>query len=77
MRDFELSAVTLRIERSSDAAAIRAVADGAFGGPVVGVLIDSLRESRAWDAGLSFVAEHAGRLVGHIMYTHNYLDARR
>lgn len=72
-----ISDVSFRTEVPADVDAIRAVAAAAFSGEPVGALIEALRASPAWEPGLSFVAEHEGRVVGHISYTHNYLDARR
>lgn len=43
--------------------------------PQIGVLLDKLHESWAWDDALSFVAELDGRLVGQVLYTHAFLDA--
>jgi putative acetyltransferase len=58
--------------------ATRALSIAAFGDDQhIGVLLDALRASWAWDDGLSFVAEHEGELVGQVLYTHAILDASR
>jgi putative acetyltransferase len=51
----------------------------AFGehGAVVANLVDALREASTPDDGLSLVAEHAGHIVGHVMFTRSLLDAPR
>lgn len=68
----------LRAERDTDRPAVRDVLTEAFGGhgEVVADLVDSLRQSSAWE-GLSFVAEDRGELVGHVMFTRSLLDAPR
>jgi putative acetyltransferase len=65
--------VHLREEVPADAEAVREVHLTAFGdhGTVVADLTDSLRHL----PGLSLVAEVAGRLVGHVLFTRNLLDA--
>jgi putative acetyltransferase len=56
--------------------ATRALSIAAFGGDQhIGVLLDALRASWAWDDSLSFVAEHDGEIVGHVLYTRAILDA--
>jgi putative acetyltransferase len=58
--------------------AVRALSMAAFGDDdQIGRLLDALRASWAWEDGLSFVAEHDGELVGHVLYTHAILDAPR
>jgi putative acetyltransferase len=37
-------------------------------------IVDDLRTSDAW-TGLSFVAEHEGRVAGHVLFTRSLLDA--
>ncbi|WP_214318661.1 GNAT family N-acetyltransferase [Nonomuraea sediminis] len=51
----------------------------AFGdhGAVVGELVDTLRGTITPDTGISLVAENAGRVIGHIMFTPGLLDAPR
>jgi putative acetyltransferase len=56
--------------------AVRALSIAAFSGDlVIGELLDTLRDSWAWDDDLSFVAEENGELVGHVLYSHAILDA--
>jgi putative acetyltransferase len=40
-------------------------------------LVDTLRDTIASGGGLSLVVEHAGQVVGHIMFTRCLLDAPR
>ena len=71
--------VEVRAERPGEAAAVRVVVTRSFGGDhgaVVADLVDSLRESPAWQ-GLSFVAELGGELIGHVLFTRSLLDAPR
>jgi putative acetyltransferase len=57
-------------------AAMRALSMRAFGDDEqIGRLLDALRDSWAWDDELSFVAERGGELVGHVLYSHAFLDA--
>jgi putative acetyltransferase len=67
----------LRAEQSHDRTAIRDIHRRAFGdhGDVVARLVDGLRDDDA--AALSLVAEEAGKLVGHIMFSRSLLDAPR
>jgi putative acetyltransferase len=44
-------------------------------GLVVARLVDSLRELITPASGLSLVAEHSGRVIGHVMFTPSLLDA--
>ncbi len=41
----------------------------------IGVLLDALRASWAWEPDLSFVAERDGELCGHVAFTRAMLDA--
>jgi putative acetyltransferase len=66
----------VRVMDPAEFDAVRALSIAAFGGdPAIGPLLDLLRDSWAWDDDLSFVAERAGELVGHVLYTHAFLDA--
>ncbi|MFJ9909366.1 GNAT family N-acetyltransferase [Streptomyces sp. NPDC101152] len=69
----------LREELPSDRDNVRHVHLQAFGdhGTVVADLVDTLRDTGTPDSGLSLVAEHAGQVVGHIMFTRSLLDAPR
>ena len=64
----------VRPERPDDVAAVREVVAAAFGDEPVADLLDGLRTSTAW-RGLSFVAEVAGAVVGHVSSTRGWLDA--
>lgn len=69
----------LREELPSDRETVRDTHLQAFGdhGTVVADLVDTLRDTITSDNGLSLVAEHAGQVVGHIMFTRSLLDAPR
>ena len=67
--------VRFRRERPDEAGAVRAVVEDAFAGPVEASLVDALRGSPDWIDGLSFVAEHDGQIVGHVLFTRSLLDA--
>jgi putative acetyltransferase len=70
--------LVLRPERPGEEGTIRAVVEDAFvGEPVVGELVDALRQSPDWVPGLSFVAELDGDVAGHILFTRSLLDAPR
>jgi putative acetyltransferase len=66
--------VTVRPEEPDDQEAVRAVVAAAFGGDQVPDLLDDLRASPAW-LDLSFVAEDAGEVVGHVAYTRGWVDS--
>jgi putative acetyltransferase len=57
----------VRPESEHDADALRALHRAAFGGEVESRLVDDLRA--AGDVRLSLVAEEAGRIVGHILFS--------
>lgn len=57
----------VRIERATDAPAIRNVHNAAFGGPAEGLLVDELR--RLYDMLLSLVAVDQGEIIGHIAFS--------
>jgi putative acetyltransferase len=62
--------------RRDEFTAMRELSVAAFeGDPQIGPLLDLLNESWAWEDVLSFVAELRGELVGHVLYTHAFLDA--
>ncbi|MPZ96372.1 MAG: GNAT family N-acetyltransferase [Propionibacteriales bacterium] len=69
----------LRDERFEEWTAVRALHQSAFGdhGQVVTRLVDDLREAVTADSGLSLVAEDAGEIVGHVMFTRALLDTPR
>lgn len=68
----------VRRQEPDQRAAVRDVVTSAFGDPVVADLVEALQEARAGVDRLSFVAvaEADGRLVGHVMLTRSWLDAR-
>lgn len=59
--------VYLREERDDDAEAVRALYLAAFEGPGEAVLVDRLRAQA--DPRVALVAEAAGRVVGHVLFT--------
>ncbi|MFI1168046.1 GNAT family N-acetyltransferase [Streptomyces sp. NPDC020801] len=69
----------IREERAGDREAVRSLHLEAFGdhGCVVAELADGLRDTLTASCGLSLVAEQAGRVVGHVMFTRSLLDAPR
>jgi putative acetyltransferase len=68
--------LSVRRQRDGELAAVQAVTAAAFGpqDPVVPRLVEVLQASDAY-AGLSFVAEIDGELVGHTMLTRGWIDA--
>ncbi|MFY9929584.1 MAG: N-acetyltransferase [Streptosporangiaceae bacterium] len=69
--------VEVRPEREPDRRQVRQVVQAAFHAqPVVPDLVDALRASTAWRPGLSLVAQEHGRVVGHVLATRGWLDAR-
>ncbi len=77
MADHALTGIDFRPERPGDEPAIDDVVERAFGERRVADLVAGLRASPDWIDGLSIVAEDAGRLVGHILFTRSLLDAPR
>ncbi|OHV29116.1 MULTISPECIES: GNAT family N-acetyltransferase [Pseudofrankia] len=72
--------MNLRRESARDRESVRNVVTRAFGGEhgkVVSGLVDDLRATITPGDGLSLVAEHDGKVVGHAMWTRNLLDAPR
>ncbi|MFG1964594.1 GNAT family N-acetyltransferase [Nonomuraea sp. NPDC049028] len=71
--------MNLRDERQGDREPVRTVHLQAFGdhGALVADLVDTLRGTITPDTGISLVAEDAGRVIGHIMFTPSLLDAPR
>ncbi|MGR6974751.1 GNAT family N-acetyltransferase [Streptomyces cynarae] len=69
----------LREEQPGDREAVRNLHLEAFGdhGTVVGELTDALRDTLTPDCGLSLVAEQAGQVVGHVLFSRSLLDAPR
>jgi hypothetical protein len=64
--------MTIREERSDDAAAIRRVVEEAFDRPDEADLVDKLRANGKFTASL--VAELDGQVVGHILFTIVVID---
>lgn len=71
--------VILRAEQPGDESSVRSLHLAAFGdeGPVVADLVDDLRTLTSDDRGLSLIAEEAGAVVGHVMFTRSLLDTPR
>ncbi len=69
----------LREELPSDREPVREIHLQAFGdhGIVVADLVDTLRTAIVRGGGLSLVAEHAGQVVAHVMFSRSLLDAPR
>lgn len=61
--------LTVRPERTGDHAAIDAVNLAAFGQENEGRLVRELRSGERFDPDLSLVAERAGAVVGHILFS--------
>jgi putative acetyltransferase len=67
-------AIAVRPEQAGDAAAVRTVLAGAFGGPAEAELVERLRASE--DVVLALVAELEGRgVVGHVAFPRLAVDA--
>jgi putative acetyltransferase len=62
----------IRDEAAGDAPAVRVVHEEAFESPLEAGIVDALRVS--CPERLSLVAEHDGRVVGHILYTPVEID---
>lgn len=77
MGDTPFDDVRLRPEKPGEEAQVHALVEDAFGERLVADLVDRLRASPDWIDGLSFVAEHSGRLIGHILFSRSLLDAPR
>jgi putative acetyltransferase len=71
--------VTIRAEQPGDREAVRELHRRAFGreGRKVAGLVDALRAAAGADERLSLVAEDAGQVTGHVMFTPGLLDAPR
>jgi putative acetyltransferase len=61
--------------RPDEFALVRELSITAFDEPQIGDLLDALLDSWAWDDELSFVAETADEIVGHVLYSHAILDS--
>ena len=60
--------LSLRHETVNDYSGIKLVNDLAFGQPVEGKLVDSLRTNPEYIDKLSIVAEKDGQIIGHILF---------
>ena len=71
-----MTSPSTRPEAPEDATAVRDLHVAAFGehGRTVNAMVDDLRPTIAERGGSSFVAEVAGRVVGHVMVTTSLLD---
>lgn len=69
----------IREERAGDHAAVAEIHRLAFGdrGRVVATLVDDLRSSLDSEQGISLVACDGDEVVGHVLFSHNLLDAPR
>jgi putative acetyltransferase len=69
--------LSIRAETPSDRDAIRDLTAAAFGREHEARLVDAVRESENFVPELSLVAEHEGRVVGHVLLSYVGLDSRR
>lgn len=67
--------ITVRRMRPDEWSQARAVNVAAFDDPTIGSLLDGLRESWSWEDDLSFVAVRDDEIVGHVVFSHAFLDA--
>lgn len=67
--------IRARAERPSDFAEVHAVNAAAFGQENEAVLVDALRQSPDWVAGLSLVAQAGGALIGHILFSRCVIES--
>jgi putative acetyltransferase len=67
--------VTIRTQRPGERPEVREVITRSFGTAVVADLAEALQDAPAGAAGLSFVAERGGRLVGHVQLSRSWVDA--
>jgi putative acetyltransferase len=65
----ERAVILIRPEESRDFAAIREIHERAFGRENEAALVEQIRRSRDYIAGLSLVGDHEGRAVGHILFS--------
>jgi putative acetyltransferase len=61
-----VGAIEVRLEEREDASLVKAVIEGAFGGPAEADLVDRLRGA---EDVFSLVAMQGGELVGHILFS--------
>jgi putative acetyltransferase len=65
--------ITIRTESPADVRQVRTINEQAFGQPMEADLVDRLRASCR--EGLSLVADDAGAVVGHILFTPVVIDS--
>ena len=71
-----MTPLAIRVMLNDEFTAVRQLSIAAFDGdPRIGPLLDILRTSWSWDDALSFVAVRDGSIVGHVLYSHAFLDA--
>jgi len=76
MQPTEAEGIDVRTMQPLDSESVRRLQVEAFGGDEsIGRLLDALRGSWAWEDELSFVAVSEGRPVGHVLFTHAFLDS--
>jgi len=61
--------------RADEYDVVRSLSVSAFGDASLGSLLDDLRTSWAWEDSLAFVTEEEGPVLGHVLYTHGFVDA--
>ena len=71
-----MDSVQTRGQRAGDRAGVRDVLVRSFGRAVVADLAEALQQARAEHAGMTFVAERDGELVGYVQLSRSWLDAR-
>jgi putative acetyltransferase len=64
----------IRRETEADYAAVAEVTAAAFGQQHEARLVEAIRASEEYVPELTLVAEEAGRIVGHVMYSYSTLD---
>ena len=65
----------IRRQGAGERSAVREVVVAAFERVAVADLTEALQDGSAGAAGLSFVAERDGRIVGHVLLSRSWLDA--
>ena len=65
----------IRVMDSGEYTLVRRLAVAAFDDELIGDLLDDLRDSWAWEDDLSFVAVEDGNPIGHVLYTHGFVDS--
>ena len=70
------SSVVVRTMRDDELDRVRRIEVEAFGGDEsIGVLLDALRASWAWEPELSIVSERDNEICAHVLFTRAILDA--